>query len=187
MRLYIAGPMTGFRDFNRPMFNAAEEMLTERGYDVLNPARPEDRADCTFWSDYMRPALRDLSTADGLALLPGWASSKGAQLEAFVASQLDVWVRPLVDWMEELDDVPRRPAHYAPPVPTVRAVDDQIIAAADALVDLMSIAEIRRMWTGHLPECPAATDERVLCQCPHEGVMQAFEEYVNVRHTRGDQ
>ena len=186
MRLYIAGPMTGFRDFNRPMFNAAEAMLTERGYDVLNPARSEDREECTFWSDYMRPALRDISTADGLALLPGWASSKGAQLEAFIASQLDIWVRPLVDWMEEIDDVPHRPAHYAPPVPTVRAVDDRIIAAADGLVEAMMRVEFRNM-VKHFTDCPQATEEGAVCTCPLEQVWSAWEKYAALRYTRGDQ
>ncbi|EGF7427729.1 DUF4406 domain-containing protein, partial [Escherichia coli] len=38
MRVYIAGPMTGYKNFNREAFHEAEEKLKQKGCTVLNPA-----------------------------------------------------------------------------------------------------------------------------------------------------
>ena len=38
MRVYIAGPMTGYKNFNREAFHKAEEKLKQKGCTVLNPA-----------------------------------------------------------------------------------------------------------------------------------------------------
>jgi hypothetical protein len=37
-RGYVAGPMTGIKDFNYPAFNAVAEDLRAQGYEVENPA-----------------------------------------------------------------------------------------------------------------------------------------------------
>ncbi|HHQ6122796.1 TPA: DUF4406 domain-containing protein, partial [Enterobacter hormaechei subsp. hoffmannii] len=36
--VFIAGPMTGYHNFNRDEFNAEARILEERGFTVLNPA-----------------------------------------------------------------------------------------------------------------------------------------------------
>ncbi|EFM3367872.1 DUF4406 domain-containing protein [Escherichia coli] len=38
VRVYIAGPMTGYKNFNREAFHKAEEELKREGHTVLNPA-----------------------------------------------------------------------------------------------------------------------------------------------------
>ncbi len=38
VRIYIAGPMTGYENFNREAFHKAEEALKQEGHTVLNPA-----------------------------------------------------------------------------------------------------------------------------------------------------
>ena len=38
MRLYLAGPMSGIKDFNFPAFNEAAEHLRKLGYEVFNPS-----------------------------------------------------------------------------------------------------------------------------------------------------
>lgn len=38
VRIYIAGPMTGYENFNREAFHKAEEALKREGHTVLNPA-----------------------------------------------------------------------------------------------------------------------------------------------------
>ena len=39
MRVYIAGPMRGYPDFNKAAFDAAELLLKEIGHDPVNPSR----------------------------------------------------------------------------------------------------------------------------------------------------
>ncbi|ECE8819412.1 DUF4406 domain-containing protein, partial [Salmonella enterica subsp. enterica serovar Reading] len=38
MKVYIAGPMTGYENFNREAFHRAEKALKREGHTVLNPA-----------------------------------------------------------------------------------------------------------------------------------------------------
>ena len=38
VRVYIAGPMTGYENFNREAFHRAEDALKREGHTVLNPA-----------------------------------------------------------------------------------------------------------------------------------------------------
>jgi hypothetical protein len=47
----------------------------------------------------MRDAIRLLVECDAVALLPGWASSKGANLEYQVACGLGMEIRYLEDWL----------------------------------------------------------------------------------------
>lgn len=87
--IYIAGPMTGLPDFNYPAFHAEAARLRALGYHVENPAEnPEQET----WSGYMRQALRQMLTCDCVALLPGWANSKGATLERYTAQMVGIEV-----------------------------------------------------------------------------------------------
>ena len=99
MRLYIAGPMTGLPEFNYPAFFAAAEQLLAAGFDVLNPARKEGREGCESWLDFMRAALRDLADCDGIAMLPGWADSRGAEIEVRTAATLGLPTAPVDVWL----------------------------------------------------------------------------------------
>jgi hypothetical protein len=77
--LYLSGPMTGVKDFNRPAFNRWARRLRAAGYCVINPA---ELPDGWTWKRYMARAKRDLAKADGIAFLDGWLDSAGAQMEA---------------------------------------------------------------------------------------------------------
>lgn len=92
MRVYISGPMTGYPDFNYPAFRAAEVALTASGHDVLNPAR---HPECATWADYLRLDLADVLSAEAIAVLPGWETSRGALLEVHVAHALGMTVLPV--------------------------------------------------------------------------------------------
>lgn len=97
VRLYIAGPMTGLPEHNVPAFNRAEQVLKSLGFRVLNPARHEGR--CADWVGYMRLGLKDVCDSDGVALLPGWQNSQGANLEKATAEALQLPVRPIEEWL----------------------------------------------------------------------------------------
>lgn len=101
--LYVAAPMSGYPEFNYPAFDAAETWLLDKGYRVLNPVRSEDHNPTPgvpqAWDWYMRHALRMVLDADGLALLPGWEASRGAQLEVSVAHALHLRVMPIDRWL----------------------------------------------------------------------------------------
>lgn len=88
-RVYLSGPMTGQPGLNFPAFNAEELRLRTLGYDVVNPARL-NLGPAATWNDCMRKDLAALLTCDGLALLPGWQASAGANLELHVAHRVGI-------------------------------------------------------------------------------------------------
>lgn len=87
MKIYIAGPMTGIKDFNYPAFNAEAARLRALGHEVLNPAE-NPAPPCGSWAGYMRLALRQLIECECVVLLPGWIESKGAMIERNLAQAL---------------------------------------------------------------------------------------------------
>lgn len=100
--LYIAGPMSGIKDYNYPAFNAAADRLRAVGYDVLNPADSELQNPTPgrpqAWTWYMRLALGMVLNCQGVATLPGWPASPGASLEVYVARRLQMPVHPVHQW-----------------------------------------------------------------------------------------
>jgi hypothetical protein len=98
MKVYIAGPMTGYFRFNYPAFNAAQADLEERGHEVLSPA-VHDLTVPKPWDFYMRHAIGLLIQADAIALLPGWDNSRGATLEHIIGGALGMDIRPIEEWV----------------------------------------------------------------------------------------
>lgn len=91
-RLYIAGPMTGMPALNYPAFNAEAERLRALGFEVENPAE-NPAPECGSWLAYMRMAIAQLVTCDIVAMLPGWETSEGANIERGLAIDLGLEVR----------------------------------------------------------------------------------------------
>lgn len=111
MKAYVAGPMTGYPEFNYPAFNAAEDFLTsELGWAVVNPAKldalttdelqiphgaPGGNGEGSHLPDYLRRDFRELVECQALVLLKGWRFSAGANAELAVARWLDMEVYTL--------------------------------------------------------------------------------------------
>jgi hypothetical protein len=100
-RYYLAGPMTGIKDLNFPLFHAEAARLRALGYEIINPAEINGGADdllacasmtpeqlAAHWQQCMRKDITVLMTCDGIALLPGWEGSRGACLEHHNAAAL---------------------------------------------------------------------------------------------------
>lgn len=97
--LYISGPMTGLPDFNRPAFDEAARQLRAAGYRVLNPA--ETRLPWgAQWEDYMRVAIAQIAACDGIAILPGWDESRGAQVEVETGAALAIRATTVGIWLD---------------------------------------------------------------------------------------
>lgn len=100
-KVYVAGPMTGLPESNYPAFHAAAATLEALGHQVLNPVDAEqfnDTGKPQTWDWYMRHAIAMVIKADGIALLPGWERSKGANLEYQIGRALDLDIREVENW-----------------------------------------------------------------------------------------
>lgn len=86
MKLYLAGPMSGYDDLNYPAFNTAAAELREAGHQVINPS--ENWNPSGLWDEWLRISLRQVLSVEAIAVLPDWEESKGARLEVHVAKEL---------------------------------------------------------------------------------------------------
>jgi len=123
MRVYIAGPMRGYPDFNKAAFDAAELLLKEIGHDPVNPSRMDEELGLHFEKDedvtnehLKQIMLRDIDAlfaCDAIALLPGWLMSKGACLERQAAQYVGIPAIELTTAQMEIGYAARESAHEA--------------------------------------------------------------------------
>lgn len=94
MATYIAGPMTGYEEFNHPAFHAKAAELRAAGETVINPAEHDSEIGLDQpWDVYLRRDLVLLAEhCDKIVLLEGWENSKGACLEWTVGKQLGMTI-----------------------------------------------------------------------------------------------
>ena len=81
MRLYLAGPMTGYFRQNRPAFQAEAARLRALGFDVVSPDELNPEGACDDWLACMRVDIKHAVDCDGVVLLDGWEQSRGAPIE----------------------------------------------------------------------------------------------------------
>lgn len=123
--LYVAGPMSGRPQFNYPAFDAMAEVLRDDGWIVQSPAEMDDpkvrqaAMECETgdfaefyaklgvagheretWGDFLSRDVKLIADdVDGIVLLDGWETSRGARLEAFVTLQVQ---KPVFYWHPEV-------------------------------------------------------------------------------------
>ncbi|AUR97043.1 hypothetical protein NVP1236O_51 [Vibrio phage 1.236.O._10N.261.52.C4] len=86
-KIYIAGPMTGYEDFNRQSFNDASARLHIKKHTPLNPAvLPGGLTQ----GQYMDICFAMIRAADAIYLLKGYEESKGAMAELAYAEKLEL-------------------------------------------------------------------------------------------------
>lgn len=80
MKIFISGPMAGYKDFNSKAFYDAEAELTSKGWSVFNPAWI--KVDSTWDRDNLLPIdIAAVAQCDAIFMLTGWEQSAGARAE----------------------------------------------------------------------------------------------------------
>ena len=94
MKVYIAGPMVGYEDENRPLFaKVAEWLRAFLDWEVASPTEGDwqgqapHEGDFSPWARawYLKHDFALLLKQDAIVMLPGWRSSTGATSELIVA------------------------------------------------------------------------------------------------------
>ena len=99
--LYLSGPMTGYKDKNFPSFTEAARLLRAKGYRVVNPAELDETIPKPTWEECLRRDIRAMMVCKGVATLPGWKKSKGANLETYIARQLKWPIHKYQYWVKK--------------------------------------------------------------------------------------
>jgi hypothetical protein len=146
MRVYLSGPMTGIADNNFPAFHQWAAKLRAEGFDVVSPAEIQEAGD---WEACLRADLRELCTCEGLALMPGWETSRGAHLELHVAHRLGLRVLHLPLQFDLVSHLHRQRAFsertFGPGARTVAVVDHirkeliEVVDSAGALAEWVDV------------------------------------------------
>src|SRR3990167_8164280 len=109
LRLYLAGPMRGYKDFNFPAFDKAAAKLRKKKWIVFNPADKDreqygKKINKSATGDLLEAEAKGFSIrnalyedtkficleADAIAMLPGWEASNGACAEHALAKALSL-------------------------------------------------------------------------------------------------
>jgi len=89
MKAYLSGKISGLpMGLVRAKFEAAEQYLASKGYEVVNPCKL-DHSQNKEWSDHMKTDLRAMMDCDVIGLLPCWMDSPGARVEFNLAVTLN--------------------------------------------------------------------------------------------------
>lgn len=84
---YLAGPMTGYPEYNYPAFEDAKRALENSGLKIVSPheaAWPENAESMgeeQLWRLMMEATNRMLARCDGIILQKGWPRSSGCRIE----------------------------------------------------------------------------------------------------------
>lgn len=89
--IYIAGPMTGIPDLNRPAFEAVRDDLAGLfpNADVVSPPDLDGEGEWA-WEACLRRDLKIVVDAVAVVAMEGWECSRGAALEVRVATELGI-------------------------------------------------------------------------------------------------
>ncbi|HZR77352.1 DUF4406 domain-containing protein [Bradyrhizobium sp.] len=90
MKVYIAGPMRGRVDLNKPAFAKAANRFRLEHHQVFNPASANIEG--MPLRGIMAYVLGQLCECDAIAMLPGWWRSGGARIEWLLAKYLKLKV-----------------------------------------------------------------------------------------------
>jgi len=96
MKVYVSGKVSGDSEYRKKFADATAELL-KAGYDAVNPVEYASLEDS--WNTAMRKTLALLLVCDGVALLHDWKDSRGAGIEARLAADLGLDVRPIDEWL----------------------------------------------------------------------------------------
>lgn len=89
-KMYLSGKITGLtyeQAFNE--FLAAEITASKIAEQTINPMKLTHNHDKS-WENYMLEDIKSLFDCDSIFMLNNWTESKGARIEHFIATEMEI-------------------------------------------------------------------------------------------------
>jgi hypothetical protein len=93
-KIFIAGPMRRYPNYNFDKFDKIEKLLKDNGIDCINPGRisrkfkeVEVNNDINVYNEMVKLQQEAQNTCNAILLLDGWQWSKGVKLEMKTAAE----------------------------------------------------------------------------------------------------
>lgn len=93
--IYLSGPMSGYPDFNYPLFNKVASELRAAGNVVYNPAEYQYEGEFPVRAAFAEYSEFICLSATMIALLPGWEKSLGVSAELALAKNCRIKILEL--------------------------------------------------------------------------------------------
>ncbi len=94
--IYLSGPMTGIKDFNKSEFEKIENLLRKKGYTkIYNPVKigenlskkTNKKLEEISYEKFILEDIKKLKKSKTIVMLKGWQRSKGANIEIVIAKR----------------------------------------------------------------------------------------------------
>lgn len=104
-KVYLSGPITGIQNYNIAEFKKYEKKFKHLNFEVVNPHKlfskeevdeinkAYDEKKITFeeyHSYFMKRDIKEMMNCDFIAVLDGWEKSKGANIEVYIARNINM-------------------------------------------------------------------------------------------------
>lgn len=108
-KVYISGPISGITNGNREQFAQYTEKFKNLNFEPVNPhtihsdefvndlntkLENKEITELEYWVAFMKPDIAKMMDCDIIAVLPKWETSKGANIEVYIAKSLFM---PIID------------------------------------------------------------------------------------------
>lgn len=123
-KYYLAGPMSGYENYNYPAFADTAAMLRGSGLQIESPHElpwPDGHETMPLeklWADMMKKSGKMMRGCDGIILMQGWPASKGARKELSTAlvAGWPVWFISETGMIVNMNKIEKEESDEADPV-----------------------------------------------------------------------
>ena len=97
--VFLCGPMANIPDGNRATFNGHAALLTNAGFQTVDPTQLEGFSPANPHEVNLRITMVALLQCSAVALLPGWQMSPAAVREVEIAGECGMVIAPVSYWL----------------------------------------------------------------------------------------
>lgn len=100
--LYLSGAVTGIVNNNREAFERTADILSRKTGCRVEIPHDHVPSRC-YWPTAMKLSVKAMMSCDGVAMMPGFTSSRGAMIEKDLANSIEMPCLTVNGWLHEAE------------------------------------------------------------------------------------